>query len=220
MALNAIRREVKILPGLLQQRAQELLVRTAKLQHERVLAEAKARSGMVPTWVGFGDAAGRPVEQAKKIVVYKYTYLHEIVAELLKALRAASPVESGRYKNGHGLYIDGRPAPENTRLLAGMEVFVANPLPYARRLEVGKTTSGRDFLVSVPNKIYERTAKKFGTKYRNAAKLVFGYVTMPDAYIIQGKLPSHYIAKGGVRRKRRQEVGKEVRAPAIFIERL
>jgi hypothetical protein len=43
---------------------------------------------------------------------------------------------------------------------------------------------------------------------------------MPDAYIIKGRLPSHYIAKGGVLRKRRQIVGSEVRAPAIFFEPL
>ena len=37
-------------------------------------------------------------------------------------------------------------------------VFI-NPVPYARRIEVGKTKSGRPFLIQVPNKIYERTAK-------------------------------------------------------------
>lgn len=220
MALSAFRREISVVAQKVDVAARAALYRTAIEENDKVLKEQKQRTGFEPSWTGFGDVAGKPIEDAQKLIVFKYTYLQEMISEFLKELRAASPAESGRYKSNHGLYIDGRPVADNTPVTIGQDVFISNPVVYARRLEVGKTESGRDFLISVPNHIYERVAKKLGSRYGNAARVVFGYVTMPDAYIIKGRLPSHYIAKGGVLRKRRQIVGSEVRAPAIFFEPL
>jgi hypothetical protein len=220
VALSAFRREISVVAQKVDVAARAALYRTAIEENDKVLKEQKQRTGFEPSWTGFGDVAGKPIEDAQKLIVFKYTYLQEMISEFLKELRAASPAESGRYKSNHGLYIDGRPVADNTPVTIGQDVFISNPVVYARRLEVGKTESGRDFLISVPNHIYERVAKKLGSRYGNAARVVFGYVTMPDAYIIKGRLPSHYIAKGGVLRKRRQIVGSEVRAPAIFFEPL
>jgi hypothetical protein len=47
-----------------------------------------------------------------------------------------------------------------------------------------------------------------------------GYVTMPDPWVVQGKLPLHYVNKHGRVTKRRQIVGSPVRSPAIFFEML
>jgi hypothetical protein len=220
VALSAFRREISVVAQKVDVAARAALYRTAIEENDKVLKEQKQRTGFEPSWTGFGDVAGKPIEDAQKLIVFKYTYLQEMISEFLKELRAASPAESGRYKSNHGLYIDGRPVADNTPVTIGQDVFISNPVVYARRLEVGKTESGRDFLISVPNHIYERVAKKLGSRYGNAARVVFGYVTMPDAYIIKGRLPSHYIAKGGVLRKRRQIAGSEVRAPAIFFEPL
>jgi hypothetical protein len=220
VALSAFRREISVVAQKVDVAARAALYRTAIEENDKVLKEQKQRTGFEPSWTGFGDVAGKPIEDAQKLIVFKYTYLQEMISEFLKELRAASPAESGRYKSNHGLNIEGRPVADNTPVTIGQDVFISNPVVYARRLEVGKTESGRDFLISVPNHIYERVAKKLGSRYGNAARVVFGYVTMPDAYIIKGRLPSHYIAKGGVLRKRRQIAGSEVRAPAIFFEPL
>ena len=52
--------------------------------------------------------------------------------------------------------------------LASEYVFL-NTVPYARKIEIGKTESGRDFVIQVPNRIYERTANdaqaRFGNHY-------------------------------------------------------
>jgi hypothetical protein len=221
VALSALRRAVTVtIPAGLKQTSQARLVEVAKAQNLKVLAEQKQRFGVEPKWTGFGDVPGKPVEQAEKMVVFKYIYLQEIIQVFLKALRDASPVQSGRYKDSHGLYINGVHVPDDTQIREGEEVWIANPVVYARRLEVGKTESGRDFLVSPENRIYERTASKLASRYANAAKIKMGYVTMPDAYEIKGLLPKKYIAKGGVLRTRRQQVGAPVRSPAIFIDLL
>jgi hypothetical protein len=222
VALNAIRRELPIWVKGVGERARKQFVAKAQAEHLKILADQVQRSGFMPKFVGFGDIPGRPVENAQRLIVYKYRYDLEVIRLVLKALQDASPAESGRYKQGHQLYLDGRPVPLNTPIRRGQEIMIANPVVYARRLEVGKTTSGRDFLISKPNKIYERISKQFGARYANAVKLTFGYVTMPEAYVIKGRLPTHYaIDSIGLKmRKRRQEVGKPVRAPAIFFDNL
>jgi hypothetical protein len=221
VALTAFLRTIPIVAKQVDEQARQIFVSQAKLENMKVLDEQQKRTGFKPSWTGVGDnPPGGPIDNAKQTIVFKYTYLQEMISEFLKELRAASPADSGRYKNSHSLYIDGRPAPDNTPVTIGQDVYIANPVVYARRLEVGKTESGRDFLISVPNHIYERVAKKLGARYANAARIAYGYVTMPEAYQIKGKLPSHYIAKGGALRKRRQIAGTEVRAPAIFFEPL
>jgi hypothetical protein len=220
VALNAIRRELPFFVPRATEEARRRFVKAAQAEHNSILQNEFRRSGYMPKWEGFGDTKGRPVEQAQRLIVYKYRYDLEVIRLVLKALQDASPVDSGRYKKGHQLYLDGRPVPLNTPIRRGQEIMIANPLVYARRLEVGKTTSGRDFLVSKPNRIYERVSRQFGERYRNAVKLTFGYVTMPQAYIIKGKLPSHYSIGMGKLRKRRPEIGNPVRAPAIFFDNL
>lgn len=44
---------------------------------------------------------------------------------------------------------------------------------YARKIEFGKTESGRDFVISVPNHIYERVAEDARTKFRDVADIAY-----------------------------------------------
>lgn len=223
-ALQAIRRRVTIdWRELSQQQAKELLLRTAREGHAKIMREQSLRSGVVPEWSAYANSPGNTNLESVRLpgpIVYTYRYRREIVLVAMKELYAASPVDSGLYRKSHTLFLNGLPAAASTPIKPGVDVWLANPVPYARRLEIGKTESGRDFLVSVPNRIYERVAKKLQTRYRNAASIRFGYITVPNAYIIKGRLAPSYAIGGGKRRKRRQQTGKPVRAPAIFIEAL
>jgi hypothetical protein len=203
--------------------ALKLLVRTARAGHARIMREQAARNGVVPEWEAYANSPGNTNLDSVRFpgpIVYKYRYRREIFLVALQELYKMSPIESGRYRESHTLYIDGVPALSTAPIKPGSEVWIANPLAYARRLEIGRTTSGRAFLVSVPNRIYERVAKILQTRFRNSAKITFGYITVPGAYIIKGRLPSRYLGKGNINKTRRQNVGEPVRSPAIFIEPL
>lgn len=221
-ALQAIRRRVTVdWRALSQQQAKELLIRTAREGHARIMREQSLRSGVIPEWDAYANSPGNTNLESVRLpgpIVYRYRYLREVVLVAIRELEAASPIDSGRYKRSHKLWINGHEAPLNAVIKAGDEVWIANDVPYARRLEVGKTQSGRDFLVSVPNRIYERVAKKLMSRYRNAAGITNGYVTLPGAWEIKGRLPATYPIGGGKHRKRRQRIGERVRAPAIFIQ--
>ena len=81
-----------------------------------------------------------------------------------------------------------------------------------------RTEKGRDFIIQVPNRIYERVAKALMSKYRNLVSITFGYVSLPGSYATKGMMKSHYISARGHRRRRRQKAGAQVQSPAIFFE--
>lgn len=79
-------------------------------------------------------------------------------------LRARSPVLSGDYRDGHLLFGDGvelmsAAEVEGGAVIPAARIYTfANDRPYSRKIEIGKTREGRDFVVQVPNRIYERVA--------------------------------------------------------------
>lgn len=229
-SLAAFRRTITVdWPKHTKEAARDHLIRTAKEGHQQIMRDQAARSGIAPTFEAFANRSGNPVENVTLPgpIVYQYQYLREIIAAALRELYEASPVTSGDYRRGHSLFINGIPAdavPDSFQ--TGDEIMIANRVPYARRLEVGKTESGRDFLIQVPNRIYERIAGRLAGRYGNVANIFHDYADLPEAYIIKGKLPPRYwttaLTTGGFRkpvfRKRRLEGGKPVRAPAIVIQ--
>lgn len=222
-SLQAFRRTVTVAwPQQANDEAQKLLVRTARAGHAQIMAEQMARAGFAPEWDAYANTPGNQNLDTVVLpgpIVFRYRYIREVLTVALDELRKASPVVSGAYRDSHTLFVNGIAVSGTPPALkAGDEVFIANPVPYARRLEVGLIEAGRAFVIQVPPRIYERVMKSILVpRYRNVVKLTFDYVTIPDAYIIKGRLPSHYIAKGGVRRRRRQPVGHPVRSPAIVI---
>lgn len=223
-ALQALRRRVTIdWRQLSEQQAKRLLIDTAKAGHDRIMREQSLRAGVIPEFDSYANNPGNTNLESVRLpgpIVFRYRYLREIVLVGLRELEAASPVDSGRYKRSHLLWINDIAVARGAPIKAGDSVMLANTVPYSRRLEIGKTESGRNFLVSVPNRIYERVAKKLQQRYRNAATITFGYATLPGAWVIKGGLPATYAIDGGKRRRRRQRVGERVRAPAIFISAL
>lgn len=110
------------------------------------------------------------------------------------------------------------------RIAPRAEIILSNPLPYVRRLEVGKKFDGSAFVVQVEPHIYERVARRLKTIYGQTVKIEYGYVDLPNAWTIRGTgLGSHYYTTGKrkkgkrILRKRQKRAGQKVRAPAIII---
>lgn len=103
----------------------------------------------------------------------------DVLAWIARELRERSPVLSGAYRDAHALYGDGRELMNAADVTAdssvadASEYYFTNPLPYARRIEFGKTQAGRDFVVSVPNRIYDRVARDARVEFRGMAEIAF-----------------------------------------------
>jgi len=223
-SLQAFRRVTTVAwPQHIQTNARALLVRVAKQGHAKIMAAA-ASNGLYPTWEAYANTPGNSNIDNVVLpgpIVYLYHYVTDVAEFALTELQKNSPVRSGRYAKSHTIYLNGQPVARAPKMLKrGDEILITNPVPYARRLEIGKTESGRDFVIQVPPRIYERTAKKLKAKYGKVVKITFTYVNVPNAHVITGGLPLHYVGKGGVRRRRRQQVGSTITAPAIIIEPL
>jgi hypothetical protein len=234
-SLQALRRTITVeWPKATEEAARALLLKVATEGNTRTLDEQTQRSGITPSVEAYANTPGNKNLASVKLpgpIVYRYQYLGEIVQVALKALEDASPARSGRYKSSHTVFLNGiqmRSLPPT--LLASDEIIISNIVPYARRLEIGKTKAGRDFVIQVPNRIYERVAKSaLIPKYRNVAKIAFNYVSLPNAYVTKGGLSPSYLVEArrvgmgphpGIARKRRQKPGEAIRYPGLIITAL
>lgn len=170
---------------------------------------------------GRRGAALETVKPSGGLIVAEWELFGEVLAWIGQTLRDRSPRVSGDYRNGHTLFADG------VETVVGADVPEAdvytfiNLVPYARKLEVGKTESGRDFLIQVPNRIYERTYRDAKSRFGNQAKITFGYETQTGAYRLKFDQRSRHFRDGKAVYSSRQRpdrvAGSAVSVPAIKV---
>lgn len=209
--------------------AGRFLAETHRALHGDVIRDQTARAGIPPDFTHAVDGRiGAAFEVARRHIVTAYDYRREIAIFTRAALVAASPRDSGRYASSHIFLVNGRQTAQLPKEIPDTaEIIVTNTVPYARRLEIGRTVSGRWFVVKVPPRIYEGVARRVvGPQYRDLASIVFDYVDLTDPYITKGGLSARYGTGkigprgGGTSRKRYQKPGTAVRYPAIIIRPL
>lgn len=114
------------------------------------------------------------VNPDRGIIIAEWSLTNDVLEWIMTTLRERSPVISGAYRDGHTLYADNLECDPVKPPLAA-EYIILNPLPYSRKIEIGKTRAGRDFVIQVPNRIYERTADDAAKRFGNLAKIRFTY---------------------------------------------
>jgi hypothetical protein len=176
--------------------------------------QANARAlGRVPHHETFVDGRhGAPLETVKPNggrIVFEFELIDDALRWIACMLVERSPVRSGEYVRGHRLFADGiEVAVSATGVVPPAEVYTfTNLVPYARKIEVGKTAAGRDFVIQVPNRIYERTAKDAKARFGNFMKIAFGY---------RAPIGGAIRAYGGAA-SRRGGIEHRARAPAIIV---
>lgn len=224
------------------EQARRFLIRVARTGHALLMTQYVARR-IYPVVVAYAHRPGIPVDQVRLPgpIVYEYhreddnEALAEIIADVLQALRDASPIVSGTYRDSHTLYINEAPVQasgDNPEFIAavlarsgsGPEIMIANPVPYTRRIEIGVTKSGRPFVLQVPPHIYRRIGKVMADRYRGQAMIELADdpgVALPDSGTIKGVVGRRGISthhqSGGRRVRRRRHGGESIMSPAIYI---
>jgi|SRR5580765_120674 hypothetical protein len=167
-------------PGKCEKQGRALLLRVGRETNEKILSDAVAKTGYRPMWEAYANRPGNTNLETVVLpgpIVYLYRYATEVVEVALTTLQRISPVRSGLYAKSHTIYVDGREVARAPTVMT-QEVVISNPVPYARKIEIGKTKSGRAFVIQVPNRIYERTARALQQRYRNVANIKFKYLTI------------------------------------------
>lgn len=137
----------------------------------------KALGTVPPRTITVDGRQGAPLESVKPDrgrIVVEWQLVGDVVQWIFATLRARSPRITGAYLKGHKLFADGLAVDPDKPPLASEYTFL-NIVPYARKIEIGKTQAGRDFVIQVENRIYERTARDAKARFGNVAKINFSY---------------------------------------------
>lgn len=131
------------------------------------------------------------VNPERGVIVFEFELVSDVLTWIMATLIERSPRGpaggAGTYREAHQVFADGRAVALGASLPAAEEYSVANLLPYARKIEIAKTQAGRDFLISVPNRIYERTAKDARARFGNVAKIGFTYRGYVGGGVVGGR---------------------------------
>jgi hypothetical protein len=178
--------------------------------NQRILGRVPPRTITVD---GRKGAALETVNPNGGNVVVEYEIFVDVLRQIANLLLERSPVRSGKYRRGHTLFADGREVPIGGEIPLADEYVFINTVPYARKIEVGKTKAGRAFVIQVPNRIYERTAKDAKSRFGNSADISFGYRQAQGAYTLRRTNASGNT--GGGRNDR--HAGASLTSPSITV---
>lgn len=198
------------------------LARVAREGETAILTEQGSRRGVTPGTLEVVDGVkDRPFEEVRPggIIFVGFDYRREVVAACFEELRARSPVVSGEYRDSHFAMLDGIglppltvPSAEATKF--AKRIVITNPLPYARKLEVGVTEGGSPFAKQVDPHIFESAARAVRRDFGEVVTIWFSFVDLENAYQLHGDTAAHGRRTTFRDRKARQAL----RYPAIFIE--
>ena len=118
-------------------------------------------------------------------ITVEFELVGGVLAWIAQTLLDRSPVTSGDYRRGHTLFADGTEADAFGTVPQASQYVFTNEVPYARKIEVGKTEAGRDFVIQVQNRIYQRTAADAAAMFGNQAKIKFTYQALQGGAIGQ-----------------------------------
>jgi hypothetical protein len=140
--------------------------------NQRVLGRIPPRTIMVD---GRQNAPLESVNPDDGNIVVEWELVTDLLVWIGMELVARSPRRSGRFRQSWTLFADGTEVPLSGTIPPATKYVFVNLQPYARKIEIGKTQSGRSFVIQVPNRIAERTAKDARGRFGNQAKIMFGY---------------------------------------------
>lgn len=186
-----------------------LLIRIAETERRRVVAEQTARAGVSPTLQTVVDQRrGADIASVRPdgTILLEWGYVREVATAALDALRAAGPRDRGEWIASLVALADGVEVAPNAIPHEASEVLIVAPLPYARRLEIGKTKRGDPFVLDDEDyRLLERTHQRLRRVYRRVAQIEFTYTALEGA---------HQLTNRGARAG---QGGGQVRNPAIRI---
>ena len=210
-------------PNKIERDSKALLIRTARTGHARIMADARTK-GFEPYWEAYANTPGNSRLESVVLpgpIVYNYRYLSDLIRFALDELRRQSPSQSGEYKRSHTVYVNDQPVGDSIprTVNPGDRIYIANPVPYARRLEIGRTRSGRSFLIQVPNRIYERVTQMTNSQGKGRAKVSMRYVDLGAHALKKNQRTGMMTQRGwGYSSRQRPDrlAGAAVKSPAIF----
>lgn len=153
-----------------QDEVRKWMVATAKREHMKVM-NTEPRPGYFKRIVDGVEGAPEESVSFGGYILYNYPRLTLVAEYALEVLRDLSPIDSGQYYANHTLLLNGNPVEHLDAWEPGDDAIIINPLPYARKIEVGAMTmriSGTDY-------VYAQAARRVRARFGNFANVQFTF---------------------------------------------
>jgi hypothetical protein len=168
------------------------LLKTLSEPEQRQAAAALARSGIeeakqtnrsvlgrIPPHVTTVDGRrGAPLESVRPDggqIVTEFELVGDVLKWIANELAERSPVRKGDYLRGHKVFADGVEIDVSAVIPDADEYIFTNVVPYARKIEIGKTRSGRAFVIQVAPRIYEVVAQAARRRFGNIIRVRYSF---------------------------------------------
>lgn len=180
----------------------------AHREHAKVMA-TDPRPGRFTQYVDGVEGAAFEAVKGGGVIFITYDRLDVVTQFAMESLFDLSPVDSGDYRNAHSLFLNGVPVANLKEWRTGDEIVIANPLPYARKIELGVM----EMRVSGTDHVYQQAEAKVKGRYGNLADIRFVFRSLVAgsavAYQPAGSANAAWSRHGGAER--------ENRVPALLI---
>jgi hypothetical protein len=165
----------------------------------------RAAYGYAPSYITRVDgrigALLTSVNPRNGVIEFEFEVLDDVLRWIHQALVDGSPVVSGDYEAGHIVLADGKPFDIAGRIPPAQEYRFTNTVPYARKIEIGTTESGRAFVIQVRPRLYERVGNQAAARFGNRADISHGFMAVDEGAIGDwagsASAESHGRSKGG-----------------------
>jgi len=207
---QAIVADVMDAPALRADFARAALTEAAE-QNRRVLGEAPAYTTFVDGMVSDALEGVRPDGK----IIFEFEIGVGVVQWIHEALRAASPVKDGKYKDSHTIYADGVEV-DNAAAAEGAEEVVILPLvPYARKIEgAGKRPPQSR---QAPKGVYQVVSVMAARRFGNLASIKFTYMNPIGGASDLAKWAGKNAGRRDGAKKQQRQMRQNLRQPAILI---
>lgn len=179
------------------------------------LAGALARGDGSPVYTTSVNGRRGASEDSVRLpgpIVYDFVWWAPIITYALEVLRARSPVRSGAYRDAWTVVVGGQKVREFDALPADAQIHIVNPVPYARKIEVGHMK------MSVPPGVVEQGVQVVAARYGQMVHVSHEFITLRGDYSAAGQFRQ---GRGsGARRKLRKDTrsGARMTYPALYLD--
>ena len=198
-----------------------LAAATAEEVRQAVIETAKAENAIIQATDPVPDRTlryvngtlGAPEESVTVdgVIVYDYPRYDLVTRFAIDTLRSLSPVKSGAYREHHQLYLNDEPVENLSAWRPGARVVIANAVPYARKIELGKMK----MRVPGTDHVYRQASLIVRREYGELLAVRFTFVGLEAVEFERDRRGAHSVLERGfIVRGRRGNVGA-IRYPAL-----
>ena len=182
--VQPIQRDIQLLLDDLKspQQRQQTFAEFAREEIEDAKTINRQALGYDPPVTIFVDGTrNAPLTSVKNVIVADFELVGQTILWIHSQLQMHSPVRTGRYRESHALFADGRQVlPIGPEIPVAEEYVFVNLVPYARKIERGLSPQA-------PDGVYQAVAHLAQQQFRNLARITFSYRTVLEGVIAGGK---------------------------------